>query len=67
MASNDLASQLGLSTPKAISGVAQGMRRRIAAVANGTPVSKILWNEGEPGNLRWFADTQKLKELGLLA
>jgi hypothetical protein len=64
--SDTLAADLGLDTPRGLSGVAQGMRRRISAVSNGTPVNKILWTEGEPGELRWFVDPQKLKELGLV-
>lgn len=63
---SEFAPQLGLAHSKGISSVAQQVRRRIAAVANGTPVDKIFWAEGRAGNRRWCVDAAKIKELGLV-
>jgi hypothetical protein len=63
---DDLVPKLHLPNGRALSGVTQAMRRRLALVANGTPVDELLWSKGKPGNRRWFVNAAKLKELGLV-
>jgi hypothetical protein len=64
----DMIEPLGLDEAgRGFSGVAQAIRHRISAVANGTPVNKLFWpvrKARQPA--RWFVRAEKLRELGLV-
>jgi hypothetical protein len=61
-----LAKAFGLEDPKGLATHVKAARELIIKHAPGRPVEDFLWRERGNGGTRWYANAERLKEIGLL-